>query len=554
MDQDLLDLLVVFRGGDLPETRRAELLARLTADAEFRRPFTQEIRMLGMLKAVQSIEPRWLRLEDLLGWSAEERTDEAPLEDRVMQSIADLPRPRSSWRRYFGGLAATIVAGLLTLWASHAWRENLTPGVPPFVAVVVRLDGAHWNLTDGAPPTEGTPLPAGWLHLQTGRATLTFFSGVMLSVQGPADLNLLSVEQVFCQQGKLRARVPTGGRGFTVLAPGSALVDLGTEFGLNVANDGTAEFMVFEGKAEVSVLNAEGHTLRSQLLQEKMAAEVEPSAGRIRDIAGRPEHFVASPEMIAPELLLDPSYAEAVRALRPWGYWRFQSMSNQAIPNDVTDRPSLQAVGPVELTGPGDGNRSVRFASTPMEQFLVMDGSWTPPRQPGYALELWVLSEEINASTPLSLTSRADEPAQNHAILLELTGLSHHLLHNPCRVRYLDRWPPGGIGGVNVFSRHMYIPYRWHHLVAQQATDRLELYLDGQLDGTALADIEEAAKPCRLMVGRLKSGPQPDLYQVRPFIGRLDELVLYDHPLSPLEIRRHFELGTTVAARGESPN
>jgi hypothetical protein len=94
----------------------------------------------------------------------------------------------------------------------------------------------------------------------------------------------------------------------------------------------------------------------------------------------------------------------------------------------------------------------------------------------------------------------------------------------------------------------MYIPYRWHHLVAQKVGGRLELYLDGEADGTTRADPDEATTACPLMVGRLKRGPQPDLYQVRPFVGRLDELAVYDHPLSLDEIRRHYQLGTAGKA------
>jgi hypothetical protein len=211
----------------------------------------------------------------------------------------------------------------------------------------------------------------------------------------------------------------------------------------------------------------------------------------------------------------------------------------------MPERPPLRAIGPIELAGaPGD-NCSAAFQRTSSEQYLIMDGSWAPPRQTGYAVELWAMSEELSASTLLNLTSRAREPEQRHMFILELTGQSHHLLHDPCRVRYLDRWPPSGIGGMNVFSQRMYIPYRWHHLVAQKIGGRLELYVDGEIGGTALADPAPETTACRLLVGRLKLDPQPDLYQIRPFVGRLDELAVYDHPLTPAEIRRHHELGTS---------
>ncbi len=65
MDADLRDLLSAWLGGKgetLDAARLDTLLARLRRDESFRRAFVEEIRLLGMLKAVQSTEPRWLLL------------------------------------------------------------------------------------------------------------------------------------------------------------------------------------------------------------------------------------------------------------------------------------------------------------------------------------------------------------------------------------------------------------------------------------------------------------------------------------------------------------
>ena len=98
MDADLRDLLAAWSGGDdLDEPRRAELLDRLRRDEAFRLAFVAEVRLLGMLRAVQAVEPRWLLLEDELGWSA--RPAAEPLEDRVLGEIHSepAPRPRRRW-------------------------------------------------------------------------------------------------------------------------------------------------------------------------------------------------------------------------------------------------------------------------------------------------------------------------------------------------------------------------------------------------------------------------------------------------------------------------
>ena len=98
MDPDLRDLLAAWLGGGGEAARRDELLARVRRDEGFRRAFVDEIRMLGMLRAVQAAEPRWLRLEDELGWIAAERATQEALKEGVMRRLRGLPRRASRLR------------------------------------------------------------------------------------------------------------------------------------------------------------------------------------------------------------------------------------------------------------------------------------------------------------------------------------------------------------------------------------------------------------------------------------------------------------------------
>ena len=94
------------------------------------------------------------------------------------------------------------------------------------------------------------------------------------------------------------------------------------------------------------------------------------------------------------------------------------------------------------------------------------------------------------------------------------------------------------------------VPSQWQHVVAQKVGDTLELYVNGELVGTspanadALEPEDPATTPCRLLVGRLKQFQQHPS-EVRAFEGRLDELAVYDRPLTPDEIRRHAALRKT---------
>jgi hypothetical protein len=411
---------------------------------------------------------------------------------------------------------------------------------------VIQLARVEWESGAGQRPSEGDLLAACRLAIRSGQVTLGLLSGVTLTVQGPADLDLLAIDRVHCRRGRLRTRVPAGAEGFVVSSPGSAVVDRGTEFALNVADDGKAQVMVFEGEAEAAVLNASGSPLRSQQIVEHDAFDIDPENGLIAKAAARSEDFVLRPALAAPPLVLDPSYREAVLEARPWAYWRFETMDDAAVASEVAGTPPLRATGPVHLAVADTRNRCAEFGPEETEQYLAMDGLWEPPRDPGYAIELWVLSERISHAALASLIEPG-EPSDDykHLSLIELTASDRQSLLPPASVRFLHRWPPGDSGGDNLFSSKYYIPYRWQHLVAQRNGGRMELYMDGAATEPVALRPDVATEACRFLVGRLKPVPRlPGKVHSRPFVGRIDELALYNRPLSPEEIRRHFRLGT----------
>jgi hypothetical protein len=558
MDEDLQALLALWLGDHDPgEARRAALLARLRSDAAFRQTFVEEIRLLGMLRAVQSSEPRWLRLEDESGWSAPQCLDAETLALRVTQEAQRRARVGRIVR--WSAAAAALLVGLGVFLAFRPGTAPEPPqGSTPHpagveLATAMKVENVRWE-ADSVTPAEGTVVASGRLRLRSGRLTLAFFSGASLTVEGPADLELLAPDRVFCHHGKLRVRIPRGAEGFTVRAAGYEVVDLGTEFGLNLEPGGKSRVMVFEGATAVSMLGKDGRSVRGELLERRRSVEVDPSAGRIQDVPPQPEAFVPLGEFVPPPLELAPGYAAEILAARPWGYWRFESLADGSVPNEVPGRPALKALGGVELERSPGGNSWARFKPADHTQALVMDGEWAPSRAEGYALELWVQADRPSpsayAQTALvSLIAKDGQKIESHLAYLEFTARGRRSPHEPCALRFLDRWPATPTGGTDVFSRRTVVPSRWHHVVGQKAGDTLELYVDGERVGTSPAKLnakdadDPATMACRLLVGRLKqrSGP-PYINEIRAFEGRLDELAVYNRPLTPEEIERHASL------------
>jgi hypothetical protein len=564
MDADLQALLALWLGDHDPgEERRQALLARLRSDPAFRQTFVEEIRLLGMLRAVQSSQPRWLRLEDESGWSAPQCLDAETLALRVTQ---EGQRRARVGRIVRWSVAAAVL--LIGLGVFLVFRPDTSPEPPKAatprpagveLATALRVEDVDWE-AGSVTPSEGTVVASGRLRLRSGRLTLAFFSGATLTVEGPADLELLAPDRVFCHHGKLRVRIPRGAEGFTVRAPGYEVVDLGTEFGLNLEKGGKSRVMVFEGATAVSMLGKDGRSVRDELLERQRSVEVDPNTGSIQEVPPEPESFVPFVDFVPPPLELAPGYADEIRAARPWAYWRFESFADGVVPNEVPGRPALKALGGVQLQKSPRGNGWARFRPANHWQAFLMDGEWVPPRAGGYAIELWVQADRpsrnaYGQTALVGLIAKDGQKVENHLAYLEFTARGRRSPHEPCALRFLDRWPAELYGGADVFSRRTVVPSRWHHIVGQKAGDTLELYVDGERVGTSPAKLnakdpnDPATTACRLLVGRLKqrSGPQYT-NEIRAFEGRLDELAVYNRPLRPEEIQRHASLRAGIVA------
>lgn len=123
---------------------------------------------------------------------------------------------------------------------------------------------------DGTPAyREGDVLPTGTLQLDAGIAEIDLFCGATLMVEGPAVLEIESDWSARLVAGRLRANVPPAARGFIVKAADSEIIDLGTEFDLEVGPE-NVRVEVVDGEVElrggdhdgVHLLTGEGEWLR----------------------------------------------------------------------------------------------------------------------------------------------------------------------------------------------------------------------------------------------------------------------------------------------------
>ena len=116
------------------------------------------------------------------------------------------------------------------------------------VGVLTRASGVEWDEDSDYRPLPNEPLRAGRLKLNAGLAQIEFLQGANVVLEGPVEFELFGPNEGSLLLGKLRANVPQVAKGFSIDTPKGKVVDLGTEFGLNVEEDGVTEIYVYVGK------------------------------------------------------------------------------------------------------------------------------------------------------------------------------------------------------------------------------------------------------------------------------------------------------------------
>ena len=181
------------------------------------------------------------------------------------------------------GLA--IAGMVLATAASLFFFINFSRTAPPqdpdasAIATLAYTSHAKWGIEERV---KGDRIGKGKVHLETGLARLDFYNGATVTLQGPAEFEIVSPDRTVLTSGILTASVPDSAVGFKVLTPAMDVVDLGTAFGVSVGGDGETDVCVFEGEVEVSLTDSKKTW---QLVREGSAVRSRPKADSIDTVA-----------------------------------------------------------------------------------------------------------------------------------------------------------------------------------------------------------------------------------------------------------------------------
>ena len=170
--------------------------------------------------------------------------------------IVAMPAPARRWIPAFAAIAAVfvtlaaVVGVLMKLPSGKSGPQVATTPVEEKAsgfAVLAGQAAAVWKNT--SPLADGALLPSGTLQLASGIAQIELFSGVTVIVEGEAEFEIVSPMEMTVARGKVRARVPEPAHGFRIHTAEGEVVDLGTEFALNVSAK-QSEVHVLDGEVE----------------------------------------------------------------------------------------------------------------------------------------------------------------------------------------------------------------------------------------------------------------------------------------------------------------
>jgi ferric-dicitrate binding protein FerR (iron transport regulator) len=240
----------------LTPLQHQELESLLAESATARRLYASYFKQTACL--------RWLCLEQLAMTSDRAAQDPASIEP------ATAGRRAKSWA-IAAGLACTLALvaigwQLLGVGKPASFAENplassnrdaarQTAAGAGEVATITGLRDVRWSHDDDTDRLLSRCRVGDELQLQAGAAELTFDAGVQLTVFGPAQFEITSATSIRCVRGRITTLVNERGKGFSIETPQAKVVDLGTQFGLDISEDGQTQVVVFQGSVDLTCSN-----------------------------------------------------------------------------------------------------------------------------------------------------------------------------------------------------------------------------------------------------------------------------------------------------------
>ena len=351
MNLDYRDSLIeAWLNGTLDDAQFAELEAELLESAAARDAFWDRAAFHGVLSEAAR-----------LAWGAEteEQPTSGPATMRQLRLQTGLRGGLQRWLRGWlpsrlsGGWAAALfgvavitaaVAMLLLSTSNQAHApapSRLAASVPAATVPLATITRSQFLLAGDAAESlaVGRAIGAGRVLILDGALELTLKNGVVITLEGPADLDLGGEMEAFLHDGSAVVRMPEGTDGFRLKTATADVLDLGTEFAVKASYGFFTDVQVYEG-AVIATGRSSGAAPRfPKRLEAGQSARFSPHGPE------EPEPIPYSESRFVRRLPADAGIPiesasnlprDAANELRQWGRPQFDSIAVHRAPKSVT--------------------------------------------------------------------------------------------------------------------------------------------------------------------------------------------------------------------------
>jgi len=240
---ELLQFFDAYAENDLTSQEREEFLAWMRKDDSHVDLFVRESFLHAQLFSIA--RQKSLHTEVM---EAQLATEHEAAPAPVVNRAAPQQRQRAAKTRRLNPAMLALAASLAVVTTLAVWSLGRSQAVGQLTQAT---GDAAWENPSNALQAGAFLYSGQQLRLQKGRVLATLASGARIVLEGPARLRVDGGNQVRLEAGRIGAIVPPQAIGFTVETRSVRVVDLGTEFTLDLEPDGDCRLFVFSGLVEM---------------------------------------------------------------------------------------------------------------------------------------------------------------------------------------------------------------------------------------------------------------------------------------------------------------
>ncbi len=567
----LEDLLTLAVEGQISEQQTRELNALIDQHPERIRYAVRYLQFVSLLKRserVAGMSRSWIPeddsqeayMESLKQMARAEMA--APIVDtppaEVNESLAPIPLRRESLRNRINKTAiytaiAASAALLMLLSYIHLIPVQRNAGLGYLTSSVQ----AEWASVNG-PIQQDKALYPGPMKLVRGLAEITMDTGAKMIVEAPAEFELEAKSRIYLKSGRLVVSIENSNEDrFVVRTPQATVVDLGTEFGVEIDAQGNTQAHVFQGEAELRS--------GSDPLKYSSALSLKVGQGGRSDAAGNLKAAKLNDRVFVRKGQFDTEVlAEKGSPYHRWKAYHNKLYADPSLvahytfeedvssPDILLNRAPATASAldgvfgtegrkPTWVQGRLSDKTAIRFERG-KEQTIVI------PADPALSLNGPVtVSSWVYYPNPAQMGGHLISCRQDYHVNFQFSIFDDKYSISGQRnqfelLRFNSKSDRGCYSRAFVQQAGM-----WYHFVMTHDTRTVAFYVNGELFESKPYTTAITEQPTEVILGALKVDGKFILRE-GDFDGIVDELMVFNRSLAAAEIRRLYEAGQPDAS------